>query len=219
MRPTGCSTLIRPTMNTQSLCASHGNPVSRALAAPGASERLFDFRGARQVPAVIRGSCAAGCPRPPSASLDPHSDTSRAPHGFRRGGHHHQLVHSVHVHAGGGLSAARALYVCSGVTRSSDRSSGCAPGNHHLCQLSCSVPYQRDPGTTPPSSRPCPPNKPSVYPTSTNLVQFPPRTPTVSPSLSSPLLTPTSIEQRPQRARGAIGAASCNLTPGVTGAN
>ena len=85
------------------------NPVSRALAAPGASERLFDFGGARQVPAVIRGSCAAGCPRPPSASLDPHSGILR-PHGFRRGGHDHQLVHSVHVHAAGGLSAR--AYTC-----------------------------------------------------------------------------------------------------------
>ena len=67
-----CSILIRP---THQICASSSHEILslKALAAPGASERLFDFRGARQVPAAIRGSCAVGRPRPSSASLDPHS--------------------------------------------------------------------------------------------------------------------------------------------------
>lgn len=49
------------------------DPVSRSLAASGASERLLDFGYARQVPAAIRGSCAPGRPRPPSAPFDTHA--------------------------------------------------------------------------------------------------------------------------------------------------
>ena len=129
-----CSILIRP---THQICASSSHEILslKALAAPGASERLFDFRGARQVPAAIRGSCAIGRPRPSSASLDPHSailrsrDPAAAP----------LLARSLHLRPATGLSAAREYPVPRGkggeVTRSSDRSSGCAPGNHHLTHL------------------------------------------------------------------------------------
>lgn len=117
-------------------CSSHEILSLKALAAPGASERLFDFRGARQVPAAIRGSCAAGCPRPSSASLDPHSAILRSRDPVMRRPHHYSLAPCTYAPPQAKCRSRVSCAMGGGeVTRSSDRSSGCAPGNHHLTHL------------------------------------------------------------------------------------